>query len=46
MDLVLDIRKSARENKNATTSDKIRVGLAAVGLVVKDAKDGTSWKLK
>lgn len=43
MDLVLDIRKSARENKDWTTSDKIRDGLAAAGIVVKDGKEGTTW---
>ncbi|MDB0011364.1 cysteine--tRNA ligase [Crocinitomicaceae bacterium] len=43
MDLVLDIRKNARENKDWTTSDKIRDGLAAAGIVVKDGKEGTSW---
>ena len=43
MDLVLDIRKNARENKDWTTSDKIRDGLAAAGIVVKDGKEGTTW---
>ena len=43
MDLVLDIRKNARENKDWTTSDKIRDGLAAAGIVVKDGKDGSTW---
>lgn len=44
MDLVLDLRQEARTNKDWTTSDKIRDGLAAAGIVVKDAKEGTSWK--
>jgi len=43
MDLVLDIRKNARESKDWATSDKIRDGLAAAGIVVKDGKEGTSW---
>ena len=43
MDLVLDIRKTARENKDWTTSDKIRDGLAAAGITVKDGKEGTTW---
>jgi cysteinyl-tRNA synthetase len=43
MELVLDIRKNARESKNWSTSDKIRDGLAAAGIVVKDGKEGTSW---
>lgn len=43
MDLVLDLRQQARSNKDWTTSDKIRDGLAAAGIVVKDGKDGTTW---
>jgi len=43
MDLVLDLRQNARENKDWTTSDKIRDGLASAGIVVKDGKDGTTW---
>lgn len=43
MDLVLDLRQQARMNKDWTTSDKIRDGLAAAGIVVKDGKEGTSW---
>lgn len=44
MDLVLNLRQQARDNKDWATSDKIRDGLAAAGLVVKDGKEGTSWK--
>ncbi len=43
MDLVLDLRQEARTNKDWTTSDKIRDGLAAAGIVVKDSKEGSSW---
>jgi len=43
MGLVLDLRQQARSNKDWTTSDKIRDGLAAAGVVVKDGKDGTTW---
>lgn len=43
MDLVLELRQQARANKDWTTSDKIRDGLAAAGIVVKDSKEGTSW---
>ncbi len=38
MELVLDLRQQARTNKDWTTSDKIRDGLAAAGIVVKDGK--------
>ena len=43
MDLILDLRQEARINKDWGTSDKIRDGLAAAGIVVKDSKDGTTW---
>ncbi len=43
MDLVLDLRQEARTNKDWGTSDKIRDGLAAAGIVVKDGKEGSSW---
>ena len=43
MELILDIRKAAREQKDWPTSDKIRDGLAAVGIAVKDGKEGSSW---
>ena len=43
MDLVLDLRQQARTNKDWDTSDKIRDGLAAAGIVVKDSKEGSSW---
>lgn len=44
MELILDLRQDARTNKDWTTSDKIRDGLAAAGIVVKDGKEGTVWK--
>jgi cysteinyl-tRNA synthetase len=43
MKLVLELRQQARANKDWTTSDKIRDGLAAAGITVKDSKEGTSW---
>lgn len=43
MDLVLELRQQARSNKDWTTSDQIREGLAKAGIVVKDEKTGTTW---
>lgn len=43
MDLVLDLRQQARANKDWGTSDKIRDGLAAAGITVKDASEGSTW---
>ena len=44
MDLMMDLRSSARENKDWATSDKIRDGLLNAGINVKDEKNGASWK--
>jgi cysteinyl-tRNA synthetase len=46
MDLVLAMRKKAREEKDWTTSDQIRDKLQAAGIVIKDGKDGASWTVK
>jgi cysteinyl-tRNA synthetase len=46
MDLVLEMRKTARENKDWATSDLIRDRLAAAGITIKDAKEGTTWSAK
>lgn len=43
MALILDIRSSARTQKDWTTSDKIRDALAGAGIQVKDGKEGVSW---
>jgi cysteinyl-tRNA synthetase len=43
MKLVLDLRHQARLNKDWSTSDRIRDGLAAAGITIKDGKDGTTW---
>ncbi|HBH18204.1 MAG TPA: hypothetical protein DDX14_04575, partial [Cyanobacteria bacterium UBA9579] len=47
MDVILSVRKTAREQKNWEISDKIRDELAQTGIVVKDHKDGTTtWEFK
>ncbi len=46
VDLVLDIRRNAKVNKDWATSDAIRDRLAALGFEVKDTKDGgVEWKI-
>jgi len=45
MELVIDLRQSARANKDWGTADKIRDDLAAQNIVIKDGKEGTSWSL-
>lgn len=46
VDLLLEIRKKAKDNKDWTTSDLIRDRLAELGFDVKDTKNGVEWKLK
>jgi cysteinyl-tRNA synthetase len=43
MALIIDMRQQARENKDWTTSDKIRDTLAAARIELKDGKEGTVW---
>lgn len=44
MQLILDIRKKAKENKDYATSDNIRDSLSKLKIKIKDAKDGSSWE--
>lgn len=43
LDMVIALRKDAKENKDYATSDMIRVGLQNIGIQLKDSKDGTTW---
>ncbi len=46
MELLIDIRKEAKAKKDFATSDKIRNQLTAIGVSVKDEKDGSvSWSI-
>lgn len=45
VDMVLELRAKAKENKDWATSDKIRDELAADNFEIKDTKDGVTWKL-
>ena len=45
MQVILDIRATAKANKDWTTSDRIRDSLTALGITVKDGKDGATWQL-
>ncbi|MDU1892189.1 MAG: cysteine--tRNA ligase [Dysgonomonas sp.] len=46
VDMLLEIRQKAKENKDWATSDHIRNELAKAGFEIKDGKDGAEWKLK
>jgi len=43
--LLIDLRNQARANKDFATSDKIRDELLAVGIQLKDGKEGTTFSL-
>jgi cysteinyl-tRNA synthetase len=45
LNILIEMRKDARTNKDWAASDKIRDGLAAAGIQLKDGADGTSWSL-
>ena len=45
MQMVLESRAAAKAAKDWTTSDHIRDALAALGITVKDTKDGPEWSM-
>jgi cysteinyl-tRNA synthetase len=47
MQLLIDIRKEAKQKKDYATSDKIRIQLNELGILLKDEKDGgMSWTVE
>ncbi|MGE0018590.1 MAG: cysteine--tRNA ligase [Draconibacterium sp.] len=46
VELLINLRKEAKVNKDWATSDRIRNELNAIGIEMKDTKDGVEWKLK
>lgn len=46
MGLVIDMRNSARTNKDWGTADKIRDTLKELKIQLKDGKEGTSWSVE
>ena len=45
IDALLEARKAARKAKDFTTADRLRDGLAAAGVEVKDTPQGAEWSL-
>jgi cysteinyl-tRNA synthetase len=43
--MLIEARNAARKARNFRESDRIRDELAAMGVVVKDSKDGTTWEI-
>ena len=46
IEALIAARKEARANKNWAESDRIRDELAAMNVVIKDSKEGTTWEIK
>ena len=46
INLLIDLRKQAKANKDWGTADKIRDDLNSIGIELKDTKDGVDWTLK
>ncbi len=46
VDLLLEMRREAKANKDWATSDLIRNRMSEIGFDVKDTKDGFEWSLK
>lgn len=46
LDLLIDMRKEAKENKNYELSDKIRDNLKNLGIQLKDSTKGTTYTIK
>ena len=46
MDVILSIRKEAKNNKDFQISDSIRNSLAAINITIKDTKEGAEWHIE
>ena len=46
MQIIIDMRQSAKSNKDWATSDKIRDELKAAGVQLKDTKEGVIWEVE
>jgi cysteinyl-tRNA synthetase len=44
MNLLIDLRKEARQSKNFPMADRIRNGLTEIGITLEDRADGTGWR--
>lgn len=46
VELLINLRKEAKANKDWAASDRIRNELSEIGIELKDTKEGVEWKLK
>jgi cysteinyl-tRNA synthetase len=45
VEMLLRLRQEAKENKDYASADRIREGLAKLGIVIRDRKEGVDWEL-
>ena len=46
MELILDFRKAAKDQRDWATADKIRDKLKELKIGIKDSKDGAVWEFE
>lgn len=46
VELLIELRNELRQQKLWALSDKVRAGLAELGVLLEDSKDGTTWRWK
>jgi cysteinyl-tRNA synthetase len=45
MNIIIELRKRAKENKDYATADSIRNSLTRIGVELKDTKEGVAWSI-
>jgi len=46
IEMLLELRQEAKQNKDFATSDKIRDTLTEMGINIKDTKEGAEWEIE
>lgn len=46
MEMILQLRNEAKNNRDFETADRIREGLSRLGITVRDRKDGADWEIQ
>ena len=45
VEMILQIRTDAKDQRDFHTADRIRKGLSNLGITIKDRKDGADWEI-
>jgi cysteinyl-tRNA synthetase len=46
MKIIINLRQDAKNNKDFSTSDKIRTDLKNAGIILKDQKERMEWEVE